>query len=72
MQAAGVVIDRRHAALHSPDAETLTSTLRPNATTYQYGYLREAATRCFYERELFELTNLIEGTTYHVPACAIL
>lgn len=72
MRAAATIVDRRHAALHHPEGETMTSSAVPNATTYQYGYLREAATRCFYERELFEVTNLVEGTTYTVPPCAIL
>lgn len=69
---AATIIDRRHAALHYPDAATIRSTDRANATTYKYGYLREAETRCFYERERIQVQNLITGSSVDVPFCALL
>ncbi len=70
---AAEVVNRRHRSMHYPDAEsTILAIERPNATAYDYGYLREAVTQCFYERERREVRNLVEGTTLEIPFCAIL
>lgn len=69
---ASVVIARRHGSLHYPDADTIRASERDNATAYNYGYLREAETRCFYDREKTEVRNLVNGTSDAVPFCALL
>jgi hypothetical protein len=64
------VVARRHAALHRPDdAEAMIAQTLDNATIYQFGYLAKADTLCFWERELAQLRNLVEGTAGDVPLC---
>lgn len=66
--AAEVTIRRRHAALHDPDPASLLATRRRTALLYQYGYLREADTLCYYARELAQLDVALGGTS-SVPHC---
>jgi len=57
LQSAKTIVARRHA------------TIRPmyyqdglqNATIYPYGYLTQADTLCYFQRELVQLTNLLSG-----------
>jgi len=62
------VVQRRHTSLHDPVPERL---LAPhlNATLYHYGYLYEADTLCYWERERTEVRNLLLGEQNDVPPC---
>lgn len=71
LEAAVPISARRHAALHHPDGALLTARRRNNATLYDYGYLREAATLCFWHRERAQARNLVLGETAAVPACVL-
>ncbi len=57
LEAAKLVTSRRRKGLHDPDVKPLVRNT-PNATFYQYGYLREADTLCFWERELAQVRRL--------------
>ncbi|MGA9524773.1 MAG: hypothetical protein WBV82_25165 [Myxococcaceae bacterium] len=61
-------VDRRHQDLHDPDGRRLLIN-RENATLYPYGYLREAQTLCFWNRERIQVEKLLLGSTESVPAC---
>lgn len=67
---AKAVIARRHRRMHHPDPKSLVVDA-PNPTLYQYGYLREAATACYWRRELAQLRTLVRGTTEAVPGCVL-
>ena len=56
--------------MHDPDADELVASTVRTAGLYQYGYLREADTLCFYARELAELDNAL-GATLAVPGCVL-
>ncbi len=64
------VVQRRHRALHWPDAERLLTRGR-NPTLYQHGYLFYANSLCFWERERVQLQVLINGSTASVPGCVL-
>ena len=64
------VVARRHAALHDPEPERLT-TAADNPTLYDYGYLRWAGELCYWERELAQLHNLVQDAGETVPGCAL-
>lgn len=59
---------RRH--LWDPDAATLIHN-NGNPTFYQYGYLREADTLCFWERERAQARNVIFQEGIAVPGCVL-
>ncbi len=65
------IVDRRHAAMHDPSPERLTARRLRNATLYQYGYLREANTLCFWRRELVQARNALLGESEDVPVCVL-
>jgi len=65
---ARTVVARRHGALWSPIGGVLTEPA-PNPTFYPYGYLEKADTLCYWERELVEIDNAVDGTNASVPAC---
>jgi hypothetical protein len=65
------VIARRHASLHDVRTERLVSTRQRTAGRYDYGYLREADTQCFYERELIMVRNLVRGEDVPLPLCVL-
>lgn len=71
LDAARVVVARRHGAMHDPSPERLTARRVLNATLYQYGYLREAHLLCFWERELAQARNLLLAQTERVPGCVL-
>ena len=62
------IIDRRHAALFSPEPERL---LRGGLTQtlYQFGYLKQTEEMCYWERERAQILNLARGESLSVPAC---
>ena len=69
LEDASVVVERRHAALWDRDAARLIDADRPNATIYDFGYLARADELCFWERELVQVRNLVEGSSGSVPPC---
>ncbi len=64
------VVQRRHGALHWPDAERLLTRGR-NPTLYQHGYLFYANSLCFWERERVQLQVLVNGSTASPPGCVL-
>jgi hypothetical protein len=63
------VVARREAAFHDPDGERWTRQKWSNPTIYDYGYLREASSLCFWERERAQARNLVLQEDEVVPAC---
>ncbi len=61
-------VDRRHRALHDSDGRRLLLN-RENATLYPYGYLREAQSLCFWNRERIQVEKLLLGSAESIPAC---
>lgn len=68
---ARTITTRRHAALFDPDPDELLSERLRNALLYPYGYLREAVTLCFWERERVQYDNEFHAGTAAVPACVL-
>jgi hypothetical protein len=68
LDAAKVVVAKRHGDLWHPDATKLTTSSK-NLTIYPFGYLTQANTLCFWARELVEVTNLRDGTNKTMPGC---
>lgn len=54
-----------------PEPLSLVATTQKNATFYQYGYLREADTLCFWVRERVQVRNLVLRRTDLVPGCVL-
>lgn len=71
LEGARSVVARRHAAMHDPDPASLTASRTRTHTLYQYGYLRDADTLCYWERELAQAKNAILGIAERVPACVL-
>ena len=69
--AAETVVRRRHAALLDTDGATLIARRLRTAGLYGYGYLREADTLCFYDRELAQLRNAAQGMSLTVRGCVL-
>jgi hypothetical protein len=64
------VVSRRRKNLWDPDpVEVLRN--HDNPTVYDYGYLREADTLCFWKRERAQLRNVLLGESLFVPACVL-
>jgi len=70
LDAAKLVISRRRKAMHDPDVKPLIRNT-PNATFYQYGYLREADTLCFWEREMAQVRFLVLQVSEPIPGCIL-
>jgi len=66
---AGDVVARRRGAMHSPSAATYVGR-GGNHTLYQYGYLFNADTLCYWTRELRQLEQQAGGTV-RVPDCLL-
>ena len=67
---AKTIVARRRKALWDPDPKTiLRNTVNP--TFYQYGYLREADTLCFWERERAQARNAVLQAGQLVPGCVL-
>ena len=67
---ADAAISARHAALWDPTPSRLTTPLA-NPTLYQYGYLRQAETRCFWIRERAQVRNLLLSAGESVRPCVL-
>jgi hypothetical protein len=65
---AQVIVDSRHAALHTRSPERLIAR-NMNPTLYQYGYLFNADTLCFWRREVTQARNAVRGTNAAVADC---
>ncbi|HEX8953523.1 MAG TPA: hypothetical protein VF945_16820 [Polyangia bacterium] len=64
------VVARRHAHLHDPTPARLLVE-DSNATIYQYGYLNEADTLCYWVRERGLFDQQISGATATPPGCVL-
>lgn len=70
LEAARVVVARRHASLHDDVGGRLT-VAGENPTLYQFGYLHRADELCYWEREAIQAANLIHGASDAVPGCSL-
>jgi hypothetical protein len=70
LAAAQAAVSHRHANLHYPNPDTLLDS-NSNDTIYQYGYLYEAHSLCYWNRERIQARNLILGETTAVPGCVL-
>jgi hypothetical protein len=66
---AGGVVARRRGEMHSPNS-SLYINRGGNHTLYQYGYLFNADSLCYWNRELKQLEQQAGGTV-HVPDCLL-
>ncbi len=64
------IVARRRKALWDPDPIELLRD-HPLPTVYDYGYLREADTLCFWRRERAQLRAAVAGETIFIPACVL-
>ncbi|GDX82287.1 hypothetical protein LBMAG42_40980 [Deltaproteobacteria bacterium] len=64
------VIARRHSALHDLEFERLI-TDNANPTLYDYGYLTNADTLCFWRRERGQARALLLGEAWSDPGCTL-
>lgn len=70
LAASTATVARRRKAMWDPDPSELLHE-RANPSFYQYGYLREADTLCFWKRERAQVRNLLKGETNFVPGCVL-
>ena len=68
LEAGAVAIRHRHDDLHDSDRERATGR-PPNVTVYGYGYLHQADSQCYWQRELIQLDDLLAGTSTAIPHC---
>ena len=64
------VVARRHSHLHYPNPGFLTETT-VNDTLYQYGYLYEADTLCYWQRERLQARAVVLGDESPEPSCVL-
>jgi hypothetical protein len=69
MMDARAVVTRRHADLHHPRGERLIEGGQANVTLYQFGYLAQTDTLCYWEREKTLLDYFLRGESGPVPGC---
>jgi hypothetical protein len=62
-------VDARHADLHWPGGTRIIASEDDNDCLYQWGYLAKAEELCFWDRELVQLDNMLNGTAQSVPPC---
>jgi hypothetical protein len=67
---ARAVVKRRHADLHD-DHDRLLVDSTTNRTFYQYGYLYNADTLCFWDRELTQVETLLGSATKAPKGCLL-
>ncbi len=70
IDAAKTVIERRRGALWDGSSGRLELD-GVNPTVYQYGYLRDAHSLCFWRRELIQLRNFLTQAGEDVPNCVL-
>lgn len=69
---AGEVVTRRHADMHDTHNRRLVDKAgetTSNRTYYQYGYLYNADTLCFWRREFLQVQNYLGNTSSAPPGC---
>lgn len=64
------IVARRHGAFHDPVGERLVERA-DNPTLYDYGYLYNADTLCFWARERGEVRELLLGEDWTDPGCTL-
>ena len=64
------IVARRRKQLWDPDPKTILRNT-PNPTFYQYGYLREGDSLCFWERERAQARNAVLQAGQAVPGCVL-
>jgi len=62
------IIARRHADLHDTHGNRITAKTS-NHTFYQYGYLNNADTMCFWRRELAQVAAILGNASEPPPGC---
>lgn len=67
---AKTIVARRRRALWDPDPRSILRDT-PNPTFYQYGYLREGDSLCFWERERAQARNAVLQAGQTVPGCVL-
>lgn len=70
LEVARAIVARRRSRLWDPDPKTILRNT-PNPTFYQYGYLREADTLCFWVRERAQARNVILQAGEFEPGCVL-
>ena len=65
-----MIVARRRRGLWDPDPKTILRDT-PNPTFYQYGYLREGDSLCFWERERAQARNAVLQAGQSVPGCIL-
>jgi hypothetical protein len=65
---AKAIIEGRDADLHDTHGRLLLDR-NANQTQYQYGYLRNADTLCYWNRELIQVGAILGNTTATPPNC---
>ncbi len=68
MADAKAVVARRDAALHYPNPNQILAA-GTNSTFYQSGYLTEAGTLCYWNREQIQALQVIHGDGAQAPGC---
>jgi hypothetical protein len=67
------VVERRHSHLHDTHRRRLVDKAdeveNPNRTFYQYGYLYNADTLCFWRRELIQAQTVLGLANEVAPGC---
>jgi hypothetical protein len=70
LELAKTVVARRRPRLWDPDVKPILRNT-PNPTFYQYGYLREADTLCFWVRERAQARQVVLQSGDFVPGCVL-
>ena len=65
---AATIVARRHADLHDTHGRRLVDRT-PNQTYYQFGYLYQADKLCYWQRELDQVDNIVDGGARVLPTC---
>lgn len=68
---ARAIVARRHADLHAPDPAPLLAPSQANVTIYQFGYLAQTDSLCYWEREKTLLDQFLAGESGPVPTCTM-
>jgi hypothetical protein len=63
------VIDARHSDLHWTGGDRLIQLDDTNATAYPWGYLAKGDELCFWQREIVQLENVVDGLGQSIPSC---
>jgi len=71
MADARAIVTRRHADLHAPDPVPLLAPSQANVTIYQFGYLAQTDSLCYWEREKTLLDQFLAGESGPVPTCTM-